>query len=147
MSELTDAEIVSKIADRLIGEIGSPGIAPNTQEMETFYSVYCLDLEIGSGASFEQYFRWSSKEHVDRILNQLESVELHDLIESVSTAINVAFPEGIPSDPDVYEECTDWTEEQEERLEELYEKEDSIHALIEEKLAGYARRNDLLLQI
>jgi hypothetical protein len=65
----------------------------------------------------------------------------------VRSAINVAFPKGVPSDPDVYDESTDWTEEQEERLTELYEKEDSIHTIIEQKLARYARRNDHLLHI
>jgi len=145
--ELSDTELVRKIADSLIGEINSPGKPPETAEMKIFYDVYCLDMEIGSGASFEQYFRWSSKEQVDRILNQLKAVGLNDLTDSMSAAIDVAFPKGVPSDPDSYEECTDWTEEQEARLEELYEKEEAVHTIIEEKIAEFARENELFLQI
>ena len=145
MSALTDTELVRKIADGLIGEINSPGKPPETDEMQIFYDVYCLDMEIGSAASFEQYFRWSGKEQVDEILNQLREVGLQEIIVSVKKAIDIAFPNGVPEDRDTYQECTDWTEEQNDELTELYEKEENIHALIEEKLAEYARENDLLL--
>ena len=111
MSALTDTELVRKIADGLIGEINSPGKPPETDEMQIFYDVYCLDMEIGSAASFEQYFRWSGKEQVDEILNQLREVGLQEIIVSVKKAIDIAFPNGVPEDRDTYQECTDWTEE------------------------------------
>ena len=144
MSEVSDSELVDKISNSLIGDIGSPGKAPTTPEMETFFEVFCLDMEIGSGASFEQYFRWSGKKEVDRIVAQLEETGLNAIIESTKKAIDIAFPNGVPEDQDSFEECTDWSEEQEEKLDELYEREEGIHALIEEKLAEYARNKNLL---
>ncbi len=144
MNELSDSELVDKISYSLIGDIGSPGKAPATPEMETFFEIYCLDMEIGSGGSFEQYFRWSGKKEVDRIVTQLEEAGLYAIIETTKKAIEIAFPDGVPEDQDSYEECTDWSDEQEEKLDELYEREECIHGLIEEKLAEYARNKDLL---
>jgi len=144
VNELSDSELVDKISYSLIGDIGSPGKPPTTLEMELFFDIYCFDMEVGSGGSFEQYFRWSSKEQVDRIVTQLEEAGLDAIIESTKMAIEIAFPNGVPEDQDIYEECTDWSDEQERKLDELYEREECLHSLIEEKLALYAREKSLL---
>lgn len=147
MEYLSDSDLVRKISNSLIGTADRKGNPPATEEMLIFYDVYCLDLEIGSGASFDQYFCWSSSEKVGRILEQLKKVGLHKIIALVRAAIEVAFPRGIPSDPNAYEECTFWTEEQEFELSRLYKSEPTIHEEIENKLAGYARRNGLLFLV
>jgi hypothetical protein len=147
VDELSDSELVGRISNSLIGDINSPGNPHATPEMQLFFDIFCLDMEIGSGGSFEQYFRWSSKEQVERIVAQLEEADLNAIIESTQKAIDTAFPKGPPEDQNKYEECTDWSDEQEGKLYDLYEREKSIHTLIEEKLAKYARDNSLLSQI
>lgn len=141
---LDDADLVQKITDCLVGGAASESAKPLTPAMQTFYDVVCLDMEIGSGASFEQYFRWTSKEQIDRVLSQLELVGLDDIVGITEEAIRIAFPDGVPADPLVQEECTDWTESQEETLDALFRHYPGIHSLIEARLAAFARRHDLL---
>ena len=145
--KMSDSELVSRIADSLIGSIDAPGAEPSSDEMRLFFDVYCFDMEIGSGASFDQYFHWASKEQIDRIVSQLNELGLDSIIEPTKKAIDVAFPAGVPENEDEFDECLEWTEDQELELEELYEQEVEIHALLEEKLAKYARKNNLLSQI
>lgn len=143
MNDFSDSEIVQSIADSLIGEIDKPGNPADTTELQLFYDVYSLDLETGSAASFDQYFYWSTKEQVERIYLQLEEIGLSDLAQTVSKAIQIAFPNGVPEDPGAYENCTEWSEEQDEALSYWYEKEKMIHPDIEKALANYARKNQL----
>ncbi|MCK0153354.1 hypothetical protein MWU49_06555 [Alcanivorax sp. S6407] len=141
---LGDAELVQIITDYLVGDAASESVKPLSPEMKTFYEVVCLDMEIGSGASFEQYFRWSSKEQIERVLSQLGRVGLDEIIGVTEEAIRVAFPDGVPDDPLARDECTEWTDDQEEALDALYRNCPGIHSLIETKLATFARRHDLL---
>ncbi len=147
MNTLNDADLVAAIGEALIGEMDAPGKVPETRELQLFSDIYNFDLEIGSGASYEQYFRWASKAQIDNLLSQLSALDLDTLTDSTRQAIDIAFPDGVPSDPDAFDDCLDWSEEQEESLEALYDKEENIHALIEEKLACFARSNDLLTQV
>lgn len=139
MNELDNEEIVRIIADSLIGKMGSPAKPPETKELQLFADVYLLDLEIGSGASFEQYFRWSGKDEVNRILQQLEEIGLNDVASVTKKAIEIAFPNGVPENDLDYGECTYWTDEQDIALEELYHSAENIHCDIETGLANYAR--------
>ncbi len=77
---LGDAELVQTIRNFLVSNAASELVKPLSSEMQTFYEVVSLDLEIGSGASFEQYFRWSSKEQIERVLTQLEQVGLDEIV-------------------------------------------------------------------
>jgi hypothetical protein len=144
---MNDSDLVQRLGDALIGEMDAPGIEQTTDEMRLFFDVYCFDMELGSGASYDQYFHWASKLNVESILKQLEAIGLEALVESTSKAIKVAFPNGIPTSEDEFEDCLDWSEKQEDVLVELYEKEENLHALVEEKLAEFARKNDLMSQL
>ncbi|WP_434339831.1 hypothetical protein [Motilimonas cestriensis] len=98
-------------------------------------------------AKYYRYFHWASKTNVESILKQLEAIGLDAIVGSTSEAIKVAFPNGIPTSEDEFEDCLDWSEEQEDVLAELYEKEENLHSAVEEKLAEFARENDLLAQL
>lgn len=147
MNSMTDEELVRRIADFLMAEVDEQGNEPSTAELQLFFDIFCFDMEIGSGASYEQYFRWSSKEQIDRLLVQLNQLGLGEIVDSTREAIEVAFPHGVPANEDDFEDCLDWTEDQEEALEALYEQEVNIHPLVEEKLAVYARSHNLLAQL
>lgn len=144
MTEMSDSELVRRIGVSLVGEMDSPGKEPTTDAMRLFFDVYCFDMEIGSGGSFDQYFQWATKEQIDRILYQLKEIGLESIADSTKSAIEVAFPHGVPDNEDEFDECLEWTEEQEDIFVELYEENENIHSLIEEKLAKYARENNLL---
>lgn len=50
----------------------------------------------------------------------------------------------MPDDPSARDECTYWADDQEAALDALYRNYPGIHSLIEARLAGFARRHDLL---
>ncbi len=81
---------------------------------QTIYDVDYLFMEVNSGISFEQYFRWASVEEIKRIENSLNRVGLNDIAKLTKDAIDVAFPNGIPSSNIKKDELTYWTQEQEE---------------------------------
>ncbi len=137
-------DIVSKISGNIIGtELGKPGRKPETKELKFFHEVYLFDLEIGSGASFEQYFRWSENTEVKGIVQKLEELGLKDLAGTTKKAITVAFPDGIPDDNKKYHELTAWTEEQEEKLMKLYQEIEHCHGVVYNRLAHYAKEKEL----
>ena len=98
---------------------------------------------MNSGASFEQYFRWVGKPELDQILGHVRSLDLQPVYEIVEEALMIAFPKGVPEDDDEYEECTDWNEDQEERLSELFEKLEPYNGLITNKLGKFIQENSL----
>ena len=76
MATEENEKIVSDIYEDIIGEIGKPGRPPDTEELKFVYEVEHFQQEIGSGASFEQYFRWSDKAEIDGIVDKLERLGL-----------------------------------------------------------------------
>lgn len=144
---LSDQELVQKIGSHLVEEADSGNIQSKTKAMQLFFDVYIFDLEIGSGASFDQYFQWANCEDAKRIVSQLKEIKLETIAVLAENAITAIFPDGIPSDEDDYDDCMELSEEQEELLENLYEQEEDIHLLIEKALADLARDNDLVSQI
>ncbi len=137
-------EIVRKIAGDIIGESNKPGNPPDTEELRLFFDVYILDMEIGSGASFEQYFRWAEKDQIKNIVGYLEILGLDRLAEVTSAAINIAFPNGVPEDEDELDELTVWTEEQEEALNDHYEQVGDLHGVVANRLGEYAKEKGLM---
>jgi len=90
-------QVVRAVAGNLIGKIGEPAAKPpETDALKLFYDLYDLDLEIGSGASFDQYFVWASPEQIQRIVGQLEYLELYEHARIAQAAIDVAYPKGAP---------------------------------------------------
>lgn len=137
-------EIVSKLYEGVIGEIGKPGRPPDTAELALVYEVEHFQQEIGSGASFEQYFRWADKTEIDGIIEKLEQLGLVQLADTTKEAITVAFPNGVPEDPEQFDELTEWTDAQEERLSYLYSEISSLHGAITNRLGEYAKEKGLV---
>lgn len=136
--------IVFTIANDIIGEIGKPGDAPDTPELERFFRVYTLDTEIGSGASFDQYFNWASSGDVEKIVEDLEAIGLNRHAVATRKAIRIAFPDGRIPEFDAASLDMDWSEPQLLELGKLYDEVSNLHGLVIEKLAKYATRQSLL---
>lgn len=136
--------IVSTIADNIIGEIGKPGEAPDTPELERFFRVYTLDAETGSGASFDQYFNWESSSDVKKIVEDLEALGLSRHAAVMQEAIRVAFPDGKIPEYEAASLDMDWSEAQLAELASLYGEISGLHGVVTEKLAEYASRQSLL---
>jgi Domain of unknown function (DUF4375) len=100
-----------------------------------------FSMEVNSGASFEQYFRWARLEQIARIVNQLEAVGLTEAAEITSEAISVAYPDGLPPIPDDKVSLASWdgSEEQYDRLRELADRLIEYNGTMINKLADYAR--------
>ena len=100
--------------------------------------VYRLLMEANSGASFEQYFRWATAAEIGRIVTALHDVGLADIGELTERAIAVAFPGGVPADPATLEAATDWSDEQEQRLSDLFDEFEQHNGRILNALGRYA---------
>jgi exopolysaccharide biosynthesis predicted pyruvyltransferase EpsI len=101
------------------------------------FQVELLSQEVNSGASFEQYFRWVGKTEVDQILELLNQLELSEVSGIVEKAIKIAFPDGVPDTEDEYDNCTEWSESQEEKLESLFEEFEQYNGVITNRLGAY----------
>ena len=106
---------------------------------QTIYDVDYLFMEVNSGVSFEQYFRWASVEEIKRIENSLNRVGLNDIAKLTKDAIDVAFPNGLPNSNTKKDELTYWTQEQEEKLESLFTIFQESNSKIVNTLAKYAK--------
>ena len=145
MDSRNEAErIVFLIANDIIGEIGKPGAAPDTPELERFFRVYTFDSEIGSGASFDQYFNWSSSDDVEKIVEDLETLGLDIHAVAARKAIHIAFPNGQIPEYGAASLDMEWAEAQLADLSRLYAEVSNLHELVIDRLAEYARRQSLL---
>jgi hypothetical protein len=107
------------------------------------FQVELLSQEVNSGASFEQYFRWTGKAELDQIVGYIRRLEIPEVVNIVEEAIKVAFPNGIPDDDDEYEECTEWSDSQEERLGKLFESFEEYNGAITNRLGEFIKANSL----
>jgi hypothetical protein len=105
------------------------------------YEIEMLSQEVNSGASFEQYFRWASIEEMSRVADRLESVGLPEVAQLTRTAIEVAFPDGLPGSDEEKDDLTAWTEDQEERLSTLANAFEEFNGRIINVLAAFYRKN------
>ncbi len=141
MAREENAELVSRAYSRIMEDVHA-----NRQitDQENFvFQVELLSQEVNSGASFEQYFRWVGKPELDQILGHVAALDLPPVYEIVEEALAVAFPNGIPEDDDEYEECTDWSEAQDERLQALFEQFEVYNGVIINKLGRFIKDHDI----
>lgn len=109
-------------------------------ERRLIHDVEHLLQEANSGASFEQYFRWASLDEIAHICDHLRAADLEDVARLTLEAIGVAFPNGLPATDNEKSDATDWTQEQEEALVELFLKLEDQNGRITSQLAVYAKR-------
>ena len=134
-------DLVSKAYTRIMEEVHAE---KRLTDHESFvFQIELLSQEANSGASFEQYFRWVGKPELDQILGHVKNLDLPPVYEIVNEAIEIAFPNGVPEDDDEYEECTDWSETQEERLSKLFEKFEDYNGAITNKLGRFIKEKGI----
>lgn len=104
------------------------------------YHIEMLSQEVNSGASFEHYFRWAGVEEISEVVGRLEILGLSDVAELVRGAIEVAFPEGLPSSDDDKSELLEWTEDQEQLLSALADEFAEFTAQVTNALCGFYRK-------
>lgn len=105
---------------------------------QLIYDIDYLVMEANSGASYEQYFRWASPEEIGRVVAACRAVGLDEVAALTEQAIAVAFPDGIPSDPESMDDATDWSEAQEDQLQQLFGKLEDHNGRITNVLGRYA---------
>ena len=136
-----NAKLVSRVYEKAMDAVHAD---KSITDAENFvYQIELLSQEVNSGASFEQYFRWASTFEITEILKHVEDLKLPEVYETVQEAINTAFPNGIPKDNDEKEECTEWSEDQEIKLERLFEKFENYNCVIINKLGEFIKDNKL----
>jgi len=111
-----------------------------TTDQQIIYDVDYLLMETNSGASFEQYFRWASVDEITRVKEALLAVDLDDIAQLYERALQVAFPKGLPTTDAEKSDLTEWSEEQDHALRELFPAFEDQNGRITNVLAAYAKR-------
>ena len=132
--------LVSKVYEKAMSEVHVGKSI--SDEVNFVYQIEQLSQEVNSGASFEQYFRWAWDD-VNNIVEHVEKLNIPEISSVVKEAINIAFPNGIPQDEDEYEDAKEWSEDQEEKLENLFTKFEKYNGVITNKLGNYIKENNL----
>lgn len=80
------------------------------QSLPLYYEVYCFDMELGSGASYEQYFVYSDLEQIHALRGHLTAVGLSELAHTYQLALQTAFEGKAPlTDEQLEDRCMDFT--------------------------------------
>lgn len=141
------AEMATPENDDLVARVYTQALEARAEGRELdaadtiVYEIEMLSQEVNSGASFEQYFRWASVEELSRVVERLESVGLPEVAQLTRTAIDVAFPDGLPGTDEEKDPLTAWSEDQEERLTELAAAFEDFNGRIINVLGAYYRNN------
>ncbi len=136
-----NSDRLSKTYTRVMEEVHAE--RPITDDENFVFQVELLSQEANSGASFEQYFRWVGKSELDQILGYVQRLDLPPVYEIIQQALAIAFPNGVPNDEDEYEECTEWSETQEEKLGELFERFEPYNGAIINKLGKFIQEKNI----
>lgn len=133
--------LIFSIYERVASDIRQ--IKSVTEEEQSIHDIYYISVEAGSGVSFEQYFRWADGESVIGIVRRIRELEMDDVANIVQAAITTAFSNGYPQNESDLEEAKDWSEEQNEELEDLYYQYESYEGLIINRLSEYAHKHGI----
>ena len=141
------AEMATPENDELVARVYTQALEARAEGRELdaadtiVYEIEMLSQEVNSGASFEQYFRWASVDELSRVVDRLESLGLPEVAQLTRTAIDVAFPDGLPSTDEEKDELTAWSEDQEERLTELAAAFEEFNGRIINVLGAFYRKS------
>lgn len=143
MSTSENEKLVSRVYTQIIENFDDSKKLSAAELM--VYNIEMLSQEVNSGASFEQYFRWASVSEISEAAGRLESLGLPEVAQIVSRAVEVAFPNGLPPTDDEKEELTEWSEEQEEKLNALAIEFEAFNGRIINVLAEFFRSNQSMV--
>jgi len=137
-STQTNEAIVSRIYEETLGFDGD--MTKMTEVQRSVYLVEHLMQETNSGASFEQYFRWAAIDEIEGILPKLRELGLEDVAALLEQAMSIAFPDGVPKSEEEKYDLTEWSEEQEEALEQFFAPLEELNGRVMNVLGEYASR-------
>jgi uncharacterized protein DUF4375 len=138
MSKPDNEKLVSDVYTKALETRAANG--PLGEAEQVVYEIEMLSQEVNSGASFEQYFRWASRDELARIEARLHDLGLRPVADLVKRAFAVAMPDGIPHSDEAKEALTEWTPEQEAQLQALAEEFTEFNGTITNALADSYRR-------
>ena len=130
VSETYAKALEARLADQPLGDAE-----------QIVYEVEMLSQEVNSGASFEQYFRWATREEIAKIESRLRALELAGAADITKRALAVAMPDGLPDSDEAMEALTQWTAGQEEQLQALADAFAEFNGTITNALAEFYRRS------
>jgi len=135
---------ISEVLDlkaALLAGIRDDETVDETLDSETIHEdVDLLLMEVNSGASFEQYFLWTSVERISRIVDVLQRVGLPEVATLTDQAVEVGFPDGLPhSDDEKERQVAMFDGDQTSRLVELARQFTVHNAKIESALAALGK--------
>ena len=136
---MENEELVRNVCDKVYGKLQSG--EPVANDLLMVYEIDYLLMEVNSGASFEQYFRWANVEQINRIVSFLQITGLSDIADLTQKAIKTAFPNGVPESDIEKSDQTDWTEDQESVLAKFFGEFEENNDQITDVLAEYIRKS------
>ncbi|MDX1572354.1 MAG: DUF4375 domain-containing protein [Xanthomonadales bacterium] len=139
MSTRENEELVARVYTRAL-KARSSGRELDAADLMV-YHIETLSQEVNSGASFDQYFRWTSVEEISEAAGRLESLALPEVATIVRRAIDVAFPQGLPATDEEMDALDEWTEEQGELLSALAGEFEEFNGRIINVLGAFYRKS------
>ncbi len=121
---MENEELVRNVCDKVYGKLQSG--EPVANDLLMVYEIDYLLMEVNSGASFEQYFRWANVEQINRIVSFLQITGLSDIA---------------PESDIEKSDQTDWTEDQESVLAKFFGEFEENNDQITDVLAEYIRKS------
>jgi hypothetical protein len=131
-------QAVARVYEKAMSAVHSA--QPLSKELRLVHNIEHMLQEANSGVSFEQYFRWAPLTEICEISQQLNSIGLADVAAIVERAIDVAFPNGLPDSQEAKDEATEWSEEQENKLNELFVPLEELNGRVMNVLGAYVLR-------
>lgn len=128
--------IVRAVCDRVLAATAAD--KPVSPSDQLIYDIDYLVMEANSGDSYEQYFRWATTEAIVRVVPALRGLGLDEVATLTEQAIAIAFPRGVPGDPSAKSEATNWSNEQEKTLHQLFKRMEEHNGRITNVLGRYA---------
>lgn len=139
ISTLDNEELVRNVYEHVYGKLQKG--EPVEPDLLMVYEIDFLLMEVNSGASFEQYFRWATVEQINRIISSLQTMGLNDIAELTAKATMTAFPNGVPENDIEKSDKTDWSEDQEAALGEYFAEFEDHNDRITNVLAEHVKKS------
>ncbi len=100
-------------------KFGKEDFETQSLQQKVFSAIWALESEVNNGG-FSQYFLNSSAETAGFVAEALETIGAPRTAAICRRAIDAAFPEGLPSDPEtITSAASDFPDETEEKLDAL----------------------------